>query len=62
MEMLLGTVIQAHVDENLVSDNRFDDLTIETDRRRERTQFKHIDNDDRPLSLTKATSDGEVCS
>jgi len=58
VDMLLGTVVQAHVDEKLVPDDRFDDLTIiGTDGSRERTQFKHTDNDDRPLSLATFTAD-----
>lgn len=58
VDVLLGTVAQAHVDEKLVPDDRFDDLTIiGKDGSRERTQFKHTDNDDRPLSLATFTGD-----
>jgi hypothetical protein len=56
--MLLGRVVQAHVDEKLTDDDRFDDLsTSDIDRRRERVQFKHTENADRPLSLATFTAD-----
>ena len=52
VDMLLGTVVQMHVDEKLTVDDRFDDLsTIDVDGHRERTQFKHTENADRPLSF-----------
>jgi hypothetical protein len=58
VDMLLGSLVQVHVDEKLTAGDRFDDLTtIDLDARRERTQFKHTDNADRPLSLTTFTAD-----
>ena len=47
--MLLGTVVQVHIDKKLTVDDRFDDQsTIDVDGHRERTQFKHTENADRP--------------
>ncbi len=58
VDLLLGNVVRVHVDEKLTDDDRFDDLsTIDVDGRRERTQFKHTENADRPLSLTTFTTD-----
>jgi hypothetical protein len=57
VDVLLGRVVRVHVDEKLTVDDRFDDLsTTDIDGRRERTQFKHTDNADRPLSLTTFTT------
>lgn len=57
VDMLLGSVVQVHVDEKLTIGDRFDDLsTIDLDGRRERTQFKHTENADRPLSLETFTT------
>ncbi|PYS47740.1 MAG: hypothetical protein DMG13_27140, partial [Acidobacteria bacterium] len=59
VDMLLGSVLQAYVDQKLVDDDRFDDLSIvDIAGTRERTQFKHTENADRPLSLTTFTTDG----
>jgi PadR family transcriptional regulator len=59
VDMLLGTVVQVHVDEKLTVDDRFDDLsTIDVDGHRERTQFKHTENADRPLSHRPTNSNG----
>jgi hypothetical protein len=59
VDMLLGTVLRAHVDQKLVDDDRFDDLsTVDITGTRERTQFKHTENADRPLSLATFTADG----
>jgi hypothetical protein len=59
VDLVLGTVSAAHVDVKQVGDDRFDDLTVITvDGRRERTQFKHTDNDDRPLAVETFTTDG----
>jgi hypothetical protein len=56
--VLLGSVVQVHVDEKLTADDRFDDLsTIDVDGRRERTQFKHTENADRPLNLGTFTTE-----
>ncbi len=58
VDMLLGTLVQVHVDEKLTVDDRFDDLsTTDIDGHRERTQFKHTENADRSLSLTTFTTD-----
>lgn len=58
VDVLLGSVVSVHVDEKLVADDRFDDLTtLDTLGRRDRTQFKHKDNDDQPLTLATFTSD-----
>jgi hypothetical protein len=58
VDMLLGSVIRVHVDEKLTAGDRFDDLsTIDIDGRRERTQFKHTENADRPLSLETFTTE-----
>lgn len=58
VDMLLGNVIHAYVDKKLISDDRFDDLTtIDALGSRERIQFKHTDNDDRPLSLRTFTTE-----
>src|SRR5438105_11367432 len=58
VDVLLGSVLEAYVDRKLVIDDRFDDLTtIESSGWRERTQFKHRDNDDQPLPLSTFTSD-----
>jgi hypothetical protein len=58
VDMLLGSVVQVHVDEKLTVDDRFDDLsTIDVDGRRERTQFKHTENADRPLSPVTLTTE-----
>ncbi|MFI0786209.1 AAA family ATPase [Streptomyces lydicus] len=59
VDLLLGEIVAVHVDEKLVPDDRFDDLTvIGADGCRERTQFKHSDNDDHPLAYDTFTSDG----
>lgn len=58
VDMLLGGILQVYVDKKLVPDDRFDDLTtIDIVGNRERIQFKHTENDDRPLSLRTFTSD-----
>lgn len=44
VDLLLGGIARVHVDKKLVTDDRFDDLTvINADGSRERTQFKHSD-------------------
>ncbi|MGA4967613.1 AAA family ATPase [Streptomyces pseudogriseolus] len=59
VDLPLGGIVAVHVDEKLVPDDRFDDLTvIGADGCRERTQFKHSDNDDHPLAYDTFTSDG----
>ena len=58
VDLVLGTVIAAQVDRKLVEGDRFDDLTVVTSGgRRERTQFKHTDNDDQPLTAETFTTD-----
>ncbi|MFD0346034.1 hypothetical protein ACFQ0M_07965 [Kitasatospora aburaviensis] len=57
VDLLLGGVARVRVDEKLVADDRFDDLTvINVDGSRERTQFKHSD-EEAPLGYTTFTSD-----
>ncbi|MHB1787513.1 MAG: ATP-binding protein [Acidimicrobiales bacterium] len=59
VDLVLGTLSAAHVDVKQVGEDRFDDLTVLTvDGRRERTQFKHTDNDDKPLAVETFTTDG----
>ncbi len=58
VDMLLGEIAEAYVDHKLVADDRFDDLTVVTAAGiRERCQFKHTENGDRPLSLATFTTD-----
>ena len=58
VDMLLGVVREVHVDEKLVDDDRFDDLsTIDIVGKRERCQFKHTSSVERPLSLETFTTD-----
>lgn len=58
VDMLLGNVTHADVDKKLVADDRFDDLTtIDALGNRDRIQFKHTDNDDRPLTLRTFTKE-----
>lgn len=56
VDIILGKVVEARCDEKLFDDDRFDDLTT-TDvyGKRERAQFKHTENDDRPLTLDTFT-------
>ncbi|MEU8781796.1 hypothetical protein [Streptomyces sp. NPDC048637] len=56
VDLPLGGIVVVHVDEKLVPDDRFDDLTvIGADGCRERTQFKHSENDDHPLASASST-------
>jgi hypothetical protein len=58
VDMLLGNVRKVIVDEKLVVDDRFDDLTtIGVDGTRERCQFKHTNNSETPLALDTFTKD-----
>lgn len=58
IDVMLGSVVKIRVDEKLVPDDRFDDLTtVDETGRRERTQVKHTDNADQPLTLATFTSD-----
>ncbi|MGW8597613.1 AAA family ATPase [Streptomyces sp. NPDC055893] len=57
VDLLLGGIVRVHVDEKLVTDDRFDDLTvINADGSRERTQFKHSD-EQVPLGYATFTID-----
>ena len=50
VDVMLGSIKTAHVDEKLVPQDRFDDLTTEDETgRRERVQVKHTADIDRPL-------------
>ncbi len=58
VDVMLGSVLQVHIDEKLTGDDRFDDLsTTDVDGHRERTQFKHTEHADRPVSLATFTTD-----
>ncbi len=58
VDMMLGTIVKVHIDEKLLPDDRFDDLTtIDATAYRERTQFKHTENEDQPLTLATFASD-----
>jgi hypothetical protein len=58
VDMLLGTVVEVHIDEKLVRDDRFDDLTArDADNHWHRSQFKHTDREGSPLSLRTFTTD-----
>lgn len=58
VDVMLGTVVEAHVDEKLIADDRFDDLTtVDATGHRERTQVKHTGNEDQPLALATFTID-----
>ncbi|MGW8954673.1 AAA family ATPase [Streptomyces sp. NPDC055709] len=57
VDLLLGGIARVQVDKKLVTDDRFDDLTvINADGSRERTQFKHSDEEG-SLCYTTFTSD-----
>ena len=58
VDVLLGTIVDASVDEKVVPVDRFDDLTtLDAARFRERVQIKHTDNADRTLPLATFTRD-----
>lgn len=58
VDVLLGAVSDVVVDKKLVDDDRFDDLTCtDAAQHRVRCQFKHTENDDRPLTLATFTND-----
>ncbi|GGR99589.1 hypothetical protein GCM10010252_42870 [Streptomyces aureoverticillatus] len=58
VDLTLGTLSVVRVDEKLVPDDRFDDLTVTTaSGRHERTQFKHTDSDDKQLTCQTFTND-----
>ena len=58
VDVMLGTIAEATCDQKFFANDRFDDLTtVDVRGRRERSQFKHTDNEDRPLTLASFTSD-----
>ncbi len=58
VDVLLGSVVEARVDQKLVDGDVFDDLTTAgADGSRERVQFKHTDRNDRPLTTGSFTND-----
>ena len=58
VDMMLGTIVRANVDEKLVQGDRFDDLTtVDVVGQRQRTQFKHTEDDNARLTLATFTSD-----
>lgn len=58
VDVLLGSIVETHVDLKLFADDRFDDLTtVDREGNRERVQFKHTESPDRPLSLRTFTSE-----
>ena len=58
VDVMLGSIEKFHVDEKLVPDDRFDDLTtVDQKGCRERTQVKYTDNADQALTLATFTSD-----
>ncbi len=58
VDMLIGDVETVLVEEKLVSDDRFDDLTtIDSNGTRERIQLKHTNLDDRPLAASTFRND-----
>ena len=62
VDLLLGTADRIYVDEKLVPDDRFDDLTTSwASGLWERCQFKFSDNAGRPLPLATFTSDARNC-
>jgi AAA ATPase domain len=59
VDLLLESLRSVDVDRKMVEDDRFDDLsTVDTLDRHQRVQFKHRDNDDRPLPLDTFVTDG----
>ena len=55
---MLGSIVEIRVDEKLVPDDIFDDLTtVDETGCRERIQIKHTDNADQALTLATFTSD-----
>jgi hypothetical protein len=62
VDLLLGTANKVYIDEKLVPDDRFDDLTTSwASGLWERSQFKFSDNVGRPLPLATFTSDARDC-
>ena len=58
VDVMLESIVKIHIDERMVQDDRFDDLTtIDESGCRERIQVKHTDNADRALTLATFTHD-----
>ena len=58
VDVLLDSIVEIRVDEKLVPDDRFDDLTtVDQTGHRVRTQFKYTDNADQALTLATFTND-----
>lgn len=58
VDVLLGSLVSTHVDEQFVPTDRFDDLTtVDANGRRERVQIKYTDSVDRALALNTFTGD-----
>lgn len=59
VDVLLGSITAINVDEKLVRDDRFDDLTtVDLEGTRARSQFKHREDAAVPLPLATFTGDG----
>ena len=59
VDVLLGAVVQIHVDEKLIPEDIFDDLTtVACDGVRERVQFKYTASQNRPLAAATFTNKG----
>ncbi len=59
VDLLLGVAVEVRVDEKLVDDDVFDDLTTEfSDGSRERVQVKYTSDDERPLTAATFTNKG----
>ena len=55
---MLGSIDQIYIDEKLIPNDRFDDLTtVDATGHRERVQVKHTDRADQPLTLATFTND-----
>ena len=58
VDVMLGSITSLHVDQKLVPDDRFDDLTtIDDSLRRERVQIKHTGSVDRPIAVATFAND-----
>ena len=59
VDVMLGAVVEFRVDEKLLQNDVFDDLTtVDAAGCRERTQIKYTTNEHRPLALATFTGDG----
>jgi hypothetical protein len=58
VDLMLSVLVEAVVDKKAAKGDRFDDLTVvDASGWRERVQFKHTDDDNRPLTLETFTGD-----